>query len=513
VERDKVESPARCPTETLFVSYRRDDSAAYAGRLCDRLSALLGAHRVFMDVEEIQPGENFAQAIEQTLARCSTVLVVIGPRWRELLDLRTAHDEQDYVVHEIAAALRAKKTVVPVLVGGTPLSSLATLPAALADLSFHQAVELRDSSFNDDCDRLLKKLKQSGAVPVAPKKPALWIAAAMIVALSVFTAARMGLGPWHASHERKLLIEQLLHTAAAQAEQTEYESAFESYQRILQLDPANQAAQDGQVDAAIRWLQNFHVLAPEGQKAEDIAAPQLAQLKGVLEAGLARTTGNDTRAADILAHLGWAHYMNEKITFKEFGNAERYFQQAVAIAPTNVYANAFLGNWLLQTRGDPAQALSHFHTAFATRQERSLVRSLQLGGLHYNEAPGLRGELLKALNEMRVNQEPLDRSLQSRLFYLYDPTVSSAAELREVLTAVPLDDAWKTYLWLNPESPGDSTVAHDFVQANLTEISGDRAKALAEFKALAVALRTQHFNGRIADYTAAAITRLSRPPA
>src|SRR4029077_7240009 len=57
----QVESPARCPTETLFISYRRGDSAAYAGRLCDRLSAVLGVHRVFMDVEEIQPGENFAQ--------------------------------------------------------------------------------------------------------------------------------------------------------------------------------------------------------------------------------------------------------------------------------------------------------------------------------------------------------------------------------------------------------------------------------------------------------------------
>lgn len=58
-----------------MISYRRDDSAAYAGRLCDRLSAVLGAHRAFMDVEEIQPRANFAQAIEQVLAQCSTVLM------------------------------------------------------------------------------------------------------------------------------------------------------------------------------------------------------------------------------------------------------------------------------------------------------------------------------------------------------------------------------------------------------------------------------------------------------
>lgn len=464
-----------------------------------------------MDVEEIQPGQNFAQAIEQVLAQCSTVLVVIGPRWRELLDLRAAHSEQDYVVHEIAAALAAKKTIVPVLVGGAAASCLGTLPAALADLSFHQAVELHDSSFDDDCDRLLKKLKQSGAVSLALKKPALWIAAATITALLVLTAARMGLGPWRASHERNLQIEQLLHTAGAQADQTEYESAFDSYQQILRLDSTNRAAQEGQVDAAMRWLENFHVLVPEGQRPEEVAGPQLVQLKGVLEAGLARTSGKNTRAADILAHLGWAHYMNEKIAFREFGNAERYFQQALAIAPTNVYANAFLGNWLLQTAGNRAEALSHFQTALASNQERSLVRSLQVGGLDHNDAPGLRGELVRVLNEMRVNREPLDTSLQGRFSYLYSSTLNTADEWREVLTAVPVEDAWKTYLWLNPEHSGAATVERDFVHANLTEISGDRAKALAEFKALAVALRAQHLNGRIVDYTTAAIKRLSQP--
>jgi hypothetical protein len=112
---------------------------------------------------------------------------------------------------------------------------------------------------------------------------------------------------------------------------------------------------------------------------------------------------------------------------------------------------------------------------------------------------------------MRVNREPLDTSLRGRLSYLYSSTVSTADEWCEVLTAVPVEDAWKTYLWLNPEDSGDASVERDFVHANLTEISGDRAKAVAEFKALAVALLAQRLKGRIADYTAAAIKRLSQP--
>ena len=156
------------------------------------------------------------------------------------------------------------------------------------------------------------------------------------------------------------------------------------------------------------WLQHFRVLVGEGQKAEDLAGPVLARLKTVLEAELARTNGGDARAADILAHLGWAHWLNEKIAFKEFDGAERMFRQALAIDAANVFANAMMGNWLLQTHGDSAAAMRHFHTALATGKERPLVRSLQLGGLVYNNDPGMHAELAKALNDMRKNNEPLE---------------------------------------------------------------------------------------------------------
>ena len=39
----------------IFISYRREDTAGYAGRLYDRLAAHFGPDRVFMDVEGIEP--------------------------------------------------------------------------------------------------------------------------------------------------------------------------------------------------------------------------------------------------------------------------------------------------------------------------------------------------------------------------------------------------------------------------------------------------------------------------
>src|SRR5450432_235842 len=114
--------------ENLFISYRRDDSSAYAGRICDHMTSLIGGQRVFMDVEDIQPGQNFAQAIENTLKGCSHVLVVIGPRWHDILVARAQRTgEEDYVLHEIAGALTQKKTVVPVFVGGATPALLTAL--------------------------------------------------------------------------------------------------------------------------------------------------------------------------------------------------------------------------------------------------------------------------------------------------------------------------------------------------------------------------------------------------
>lgn len=498
--------------ENIFISYRRDDTSAYAGRICDHLNALIGSHRVFMDLEDIHPGQNFARAIDQTLARSTTVLVIVGPRWVEILRERAARNEEDYVVHEISAALTAKKNVVPVLVGGAVARVLTNLPPSLVDLPFHQAVELHDSSFKDDCAHLAKALHLTRRFSSISWPATALLVSLAILALAAVAAARVGVGPWRSARGQNIRVAQMLQTAASQSTQQEYESAFRSYQQVLDLDPTDHAAQEGQLVAAMQWLEHFHVLTPEGQKSEDLAAPILAELKTVLEAGLARTSGHDQHAADILAHLGWAHWMNEKIAFKEFDNAERFFVQSLAVDPSNVFAHAFMGNWLLQKHGDSSQALVHIQAALTTNRQRALVRAMQLGGLRQNDAPGMRAAFIIALNDVRIHNEPLDKNLRDRLSYLYSPTVNRESELRETLAAVPPEDAWKTFVWLTADRSDDTyeRALRDFIHAQLTELAGDRTAALAELKALKAELESGHVNGRMVDYTEAAIKRVSR---
>ena len=63
----------------IFLSYRRNDSAGFAGRLADALEAEFGAGSVFRDVDDIRPGEDFFSAIESHLREVGAVLVMIGP--------------------------------------------------------------------------------------------------------------------------------------------------------------------------------------------------------------------------------------------------------------------------------------------------------------------------------------------------------------------------------------------------------------------------------------------------
>ncbi len=117
-----------------------------------------------MDVQDIQPGQNFAVSIEQTLAQCTHLLAVVGPRWLEILKQRAAAGE-DLVRHEIAVAMTRGLTVIPVLVGGARMPASDDLPAELAGFGRCQAVEIRDERFDDDCADLVAFL--GGGTPEA----------------------------------------------------------------------------------------------------------------------------------------------------------------------------------------------------------------------------------------------------------------------------------------------------------------------------------------------------------
>lgn len=144
----------------IFLSYRRDDSAGFAGRLADAMESEFGAGSVFRDVDDIRPGEDFIHAIETHLQQVGVVLVMIGPRWlgAGADGQRRLDHADDFVRQEIQAALESGKPLIPLLVGGASMPAEADLPAAIAGLSRRQAVVLSDSNWRGDMERLVASL-------------------------------------------------------------------------------------------------------------------------------------------------------------------------------------------------------------------------------------------------------------------------------------------------------------------------------------------------------------------
>lgn len=144
----------------IFVNYRRGDAPDSTGRLHDRLEQEFSAETVFMDVEgHIKPGDDFIEVIREQVRTCDILLVVIGPRWMELLQKRKEAGD-DFVVVEIQTALENGKRLIPVLVLGADMPQAENLPARIRDLARKNAVVLRHDRFRSDCQSLIDAIKK-----------------------------------------------------------------------------------------------------------------------------------------------------------------------------------------------------------------------------------------------------------------------------------------------------------------------------------------------------------------
>lgn len=149
----------QCIVVAIFVSYRREDSAGWAGRIHDALEGHFGDHQLFMDVTDISLGEDFRDVVRRRLSTVETVIVVIGPQWLTVENAngdRRIDDPRDVVRLEVAAALQSPATVIPVLVDGASMPGPDELPAELSLLSFTNALEIDPAGFSDDMQRLVR---------------------------------------------------------------------------------------------------------------------------------------------------------------------------------------------------------------------------------------------------------------------------------------------------------------------------------------------------------------------
>jgi ribose transport system substrate-binding protein len=147
----------------IFINYRRDDSSASAGRLYDRLSSHFASNQIFIDVDNLAPGVDFVEAIEESVGSCDVLIAVIGRRWLISSDeegKRRLDNPDDFVRIEIATALKRNIRVIPILVEGGSMPVSRDLPNDLKPLVRRNALEVSHTRFNGDCERLIGAIER-----------------------------------------------------------------------------------------------------------------------------------------------------------------------------------------------------------------------------------------------------------------------------------------------------------------------------------------------------------------
>jgi formylglycine-generating enzyme required for sulfatase activity len=163
----------------IFLSYRRDDSAPWAGRIYERLSQDFEKHQLFMDIDNIAPGHDFSQILDEKVATSEVFLCVIGPNWTAAKNSRGGRrldDPNDFVRIEAESALGRGKLVIPVLVDGARMPAAEDLPKGMKALSMRNAFEVTHARFGRDMAALIEALTGVARKPSASgsRPPASW---------------------------------------------------------------------------------------------------------------------------------------------------------------------------------------------------------------------------------------------------------------------------------------------------------------------------------------------------
>ena len=154
----------RRPKIRVFISYRRQDSEAWCGRIYDHLVDQFGTACVFRDIDSLMPGDLFEQRISERLRICDAVIALIGNSWLTSADTDghpRLNDPADFVRTELIQACVGGKPVFPVLVDGATMPRVADLPSELRFIPQANALQVSDQHFALDMRILIAALSRA----------------------------------------------------------------------------------------------------------------------------------------------------------------------------------------------------------------------------------------------------------------------------------------------------------------------------------------------------------------
>ena len=149
----------------IFISYRHADALPHARLLQINLRERFPGVPVFMDLDSIEVGVDFAKVIGGAIKACGVMVVLIGPQWATLENeegRRRLDEPDDYVRFEVRTALRRGVRVIPVLVEGARPPRRQELPPDLRRLARLNVLEMScDHRYQFDADRLMGVIERA----------------------------------------------------------------------------------------------------------------------------------------------------------------------------------------------------------------------------------------------------------------------------------------------------------------------------------------------------------------
>jgi tetratricopeptide (TPR) repeat protein len=450
----------------IFISYASEQRT-----LAEEIAlALRGeGHQVFFDRSELPEGEAYNARIREAIEACDLLIFLVSPE---------AVAEGRYTLTELRFAEEKWRSpaghVLPVMVQQT---AGAAIPAYLRAVVILRPAGNVPAEVVAAVDRLLKP------------RWIRWLRRYAVV-LGVLALVGGGVGIWRAVETWRTCGEALRLVDEAKLHQStgDYTAAWDRYASSLAACPSSRAAAEGQERLAMDWLENIRVT--QGKETfTDIAdkvQPALSR---------AAVAKDDRRAADALAHLGWADFLRSR---DGQGGLDpvRYYQQALQRDPENPYAHAFWGHSILMRGGDLQEARAHFDQALASDAQRPFLRGLQLAALMWRSEPDLQNEVLRVVNTMRAQGEGSPAigsdSLVSAIWNVYYDRLVRGNGRADFLAALPAADHLATFRWLFPQyAESSNRYAYLFMLAQLQENGGDRADALETYQSLLAMLAAQ----------------------
>ena len=131
-----------------FISYRREGGASQARLIKSELTSR--GYRVFLDVADLEKG-HFDEKLLATIAQTPNFLLVLAPS-----SLDRCVNESDWLRRELRHAMATKRNIVPICLPGFFFPP--SLPADIAELSRHQAVEYSHTLFEATLEKILKAI-------------------------------------------------------------------------------------------------------------------------------------------------------------------------------------------------------------------------------------------------------------------------------------------------------------------------------------------------------------------